>query len=145
MKNEIIEKLNQLALDRSIPFCYSCYKDAPTGKCTSCGSDDLMRHLPSVGCEYGTEWIVDRILETELTPIDTEELFEEFVRQCYPETTQLGWMNVDTIEAMKSQDPTSWRIALDEWISSEEESENIISFDNDSIYYKISDFESYLK
>ncbi len=42
MQNEILESLKQIALNRSQPFCYSCYKLAPTGRCETCGSDDLM-------------------------------------------------------------------------------------------------------
>lgn len=66
MNNEILEQLKELALSRSIPFCYSCYKEAPTGCCKTCGSDDLMRLVPEVGCEYGTDWVIKHILETEL-------------------------------------------------------------------------------
>ena len=53
MNTEIQEQLNQLALKRSIPFCYGCYREAPKDKCLYCGSDDFMRLLPGVGCEYG--------------------------------------------------------------------------------------------
>ncbi|MFA6236241.1 MAG: hypothetical protein WC635_02850 [Bacteriovorax sp.] len=137
MKTEIQNKLHQLALKQSIPFCYGCYQDAPTGQCKYCGSDDLMRHLHGIGCEYGTEWIVQHILETELTPVDTEEVFEESIRQCYPEETKVGWMTFDTVTLMKSQDPISWKIACDEWASSEEDDGNIISFDNGSTYYSL--------
>ena len=82
MKDEIQQKLEQIALNRSIPFCYGCYKEAPTGCCKTCGSDDLMRLLPEVGCEYGTSWIIKHILETELDAVDLEEAFEESVREC---------------------------------------------------------------
>jgi hypothetical protein len=30
---EILEQLKQLALKRSKPFCYSCYEEAPSGRC----------------------------------------------------------------------------------------------------------------
>ncbi len=42
-----------------------------------------MRKLPGVGVEYGTDWVITHILETELSPIDTDELFEEHIRGCY--------------------------------------------------------------
>lgn len=139
MKTEIQNKLHQLALKKSIPFCYGCFKDASTGRCECCGSDDLMRHLPGIGCEYGTGWIIQHILETELKPVDTEEAFEESVRQCYPEETKVGWMTFDTVTLMKSQDPISWKLAHDEWESSEEEDENIISLDNGATYFYVHD------
>jgi hypothetical protein len=139
MKTEIQNKLNQLALKKSIPFCYGCYKEAPTGRCECCGSDDLMRLLPSVGCEYGTEWIIQHILETELTPVDIEVAFEESARECYPEETKVGWMTFDTVTLMKSQDPISWKIASAEWENIEEENGNILSFDNGTTYYLVTE------
>lgn len=53
MKTEISNKLNQLALSISMPFCYSDYIECPTGRCPKCGSDDLMRLLTGVGCDWG--------------------------------------------------------------------------------------------
>lgn len=55
-------RLEQLALIRSTPFCYGCYVKVPTGFCPQCRSDDLMRHLEGVAVEYGTDWIIRRIL-----------------------------------------------------------------------------------
>lgn len=88
---EIQNKLNDLAFERTTPFCYSCYQDCPDGQCETCGSDDLMRHLEGVGVEYGTDWVIKSILEEELTSIDTEEVFEDMIRSCYPEETAVGW------------------------------------------------------
>lgn len=144
MKSEIKNKLNQLALKKSIPFCYGCYKDAPTGRCECCGNDDLMRKISGVGCEYGTEWVIQHILETEFTAADTEEAFEESIRDCYPEETQVGWMTFDTVTLMKSQDPISWKIAQDEWESMEEDEGNILSLDNGETYYTTNVIESFL-
>jgi hypothetical protein len=144
MKTEIQNKLHQLALKKSIPFCYGCYKDAPTGRCQCCGSDDLMRKISGVGCEYGTEWVVQHILETEFTSADTEEAFEDSTRDCYPEETQVGWMTFDTVSLMKSQDPISWKIAQDEWESMEEDEGNLLSFDNGATYYHAHQFDELL-
>lgn len=110
----------------------------------SAHSDDLMRHLDGVGVEWGNDWVIKHILQEELTPVDTDEAFEESVRQCYPEEVTVGWITVDTVEALKSQDPTSWRIARDEWISTEEE-RNILSFDNGQTYYHLHDIESLIE
>lgn len=144
MKNEIQEKLEQLAFDRTTPFCYGCYIKAPKSVCPHCHSDDLMRHLEGVGVEWGTSWVIKHILETELTPVDSDEIFEESVRQCYPEEVTVGWITVDTIETLKSQDPTSWRIARDEYIDSLEQDEELVSFDGGSNYYWIRDIEDIL-
>lgn len=144
MKTEIQQKLEQLAYERTTPFCYGCYIKAPKGVCPQCHSDDLMRHLEGVGVEWGNDWVIKHILQEELTSVDIDEAFEESVRQCYPEEVTVGWITVDTVEVLKSQDPTSWRIARDEWISIEEEEGNILSFDNGETYYHLHDLESLL-
>jgi len=141
MKTEIQDKLEQLAFKKSIPFCYSCYHQAPTGTCKACGSDDLMREMPGVGCEYGTDWIVREILSTELTPVDTEDAFEESVRRCYPETVTVAWMTLDTVSVAKEMDSVSWDLARSEWESQEEAEGNIVSFDNGSTYFSLADLE----
>lgn len=106
MQTEIQKKLHELALKRSIPFCYNDYIECPDGVCPKCGSDDLMRLLPEVGCEYGTDWIIKHILETELEPIDMDEAFEEHVRQCYPESIDIGWLrDYDLVSAYPLQYP----------------------------------------
>jgi hypothetical protein len=142
MKTEIETKLEELALKKTIPFCYGCYKDAPTGRCITCGSDDLMRHLPAVGVEYGTDWVIKNILEEELTPVDLDSAFEDFMRECYPETSIVGFItNVDTISAIKELDPVAWRYAQSDWESQEESEENLITFDNGVTYYRLEDLE----
>ena len=139
MKTEILKKLEIMALARTTAFCYGCYIKAPTGICPSCHSDDLMRHLEGVGVEYGTDWVIEHILETELAPVDLDEVFEESIRSIYPETTQVGWMTFDTVDLIKSQDQISWKIACDEYINEQESDEQIISFDNGSNYYWVHD------
>ena len=144
MKTEIQQKLEQLAFNRTTPFCYGCYIKAPQGVCPSCHSDDLMRHLDGVGVELGTDWVIKHILEDELTPADTNAAFEDSIRGCYPEETQVGWMTFDTVELMNSQDPISWKIACDEYESELEADEQIMSFDNGSTYFWVHDLEGLL-
>ena len=145
MNNEFQEKLVELAHKRTTPFCYGCHIKAPKGVCLECHSDDLMRHLDDTGCEWGTEWAIKYILEEELTPIDLEEIFEESVRQCYPEQTSVGWAKFDTVELLKSQDPVAWRCALSEYESQEESDGTIISFDGGITHYWTSEVEKLLE
>lgn len=135
MSLEIKNQLHKLALKRSIPFCTGCYQNAPSGICSECGSDDLARLVPSVGLDWGTEWIVEHILETELTHVNQEDAFEESIRQCCPETTQVGWMTFDTVELMKTQDPISWQIAALEFESEQESEETIYSPNSGAHFY----------
>ncbi|MBK7961803.1 MAG: hypothetical protein IPK04_11770 [Bdellovibrionales bacterium] len=144
MKSQIENLLKQLAVLKSIPFCYGCYSEARSGVCAQCGSDDLMRMVSGVGCEYGYDWIFTDILSG-FDPINDDELFEESMRDCYPETTQIGWLKYDTVLAIKELDPVSWSMAKSEWIDSEESDERIVSFDNGSSYYDVSSLQEELE
>lgn len=145
MQIEIKKQLEELAYKRSIPFCYSDYIECPTGRCTKCGSDDLMRLVPGVGCEWGIDWVVQHILETELVPVDLAEAFEESVRHIYPETTKVGWMEFDTVTLMKENDPVGWRCALTDYESEEASEGTILSFDNGSTYYNSQSIENLIE
>lgn len=144
MTNEMQTKLNELAFKKTIPFCYSCYEKAPSGRCQKCGSDDLMRLLPESGCDWGVDWVIKEILQAELSPADLSEAFEESVRSCYPETVQVGWLELDTVTVLKSMDPVSWDIAQSEYESEELDSETIVTFDNGSTYYWTHEVEALL-
>lgn len=145
MQNEIKKQIEELAYKRSIAFCYSDYFECPNGRCSKCGSDDLMRLVPGVGCEWGIDWVVQHILETELEPVDLELAFEESIRQIYSETTKVGWMEFDTVRLMKENDPVGWRCALAEYESQEDSEGNFISFNNNGFYYSLSDIENLLE
>jgi hypothetical protein len=136
-------RLKKLAFQRSQAFCYSDYIECPSGRCPKCGSDDLMRSVDGVGVEYGTDWIVEHLLESNLSSVDLEQAFEESIVELYPQTVTVGWMNLDTVTVMKDQDPVSWRMARDEWADSEESEGRLFSLDASS-YYWTHDIESFL-
>ena len=144
LKN-IESNLKSIAYKKSIPFCYSCYKEAPSGVCKTCHSDDLMRLIPGVGCEYGTEWVVEELLKEDLEAVDTEEIFEQMIEECYEETTKVGFMEFSTVELMKNNDPIYWSMAQSEYVDGLAQDEQLISFDNGSNYYWIHDLESYIE
>ncbi len=143
MNAEIKKQLEILAYKKTVPFCYGCYKKAPSGRCETCFSDDLMREMPGVGCEYGVDWVIKEILRENLTEIDPNQEFEQSIEDCYPDTIQVGWMTLNAVSVMKEMDPISWRMAKDEWIDAEVSEENIITFDETS-YYRRSDLELFL-
>lgn len=144
MNQELKSRLEQLAWKISIPFCYGCYKKAPSGVCQTCFSDDLMRLVEGVGCEYGIEWVIEHLVRENVQSLDTETAFEESIAECYPETVKIGWIEHDTISAIKALDPISWDLAKSEWIDSEDQDEQIVTFDNGSTYYWVNDVESYV-
>ncbi len=142
MNTEILKKLEAIAEDRTIPFCMSCYVKALKGKCPSCHSDDLARWMDGVGLDWSLDFAIKYILQEELTPIYLDQVYEDSLRSCYPETIEVGWMSLDTIEVMKSQDPISFRIARDEYFDELESDGEILSFDNGSSYYWKHDLEA---
>jgi hypothetical protein len=76
---DINARLEKLAFKKTVPFCYSCYRKAPTGRCERCGSDDLMRELSGDGVEWGVDWVIRSLLRDNLSAVNTEEAFEESV------------------------------------------------------------------
>lgn len=135
MKEKIQGKLERLAQLKSVPFCYGCYKEAPKGKCQSCGSDDLMRLVRGSGCEYGYDWIIEKILK-EFETVDVDEKFEEYVRECYSEVVKVGWIEVDA-SIIKHLDPVSWQLAKNEWLDYEVEDEMMVTFDGGETYFDL--------
>ena len=143
--DEITKVLAQIAFSKSIPFCNSCYTRAPSGTCATCLSDDLMLEYPNCGVEYGVEWIIREILREHLTPANTLEAFEESVAECYPETVKIGWIEYDCVSALKDLEPVSWDIAHGEWLDSQVSDETLITFDNGSCHYWVSEIEQLIE
>jgi hypothetical protein len=89
-------------------------------------------------------WVIESLVRENLTSINVEEEFEESIRQCYPETVTVGWLTLDAATTIRDSDPVSWRCACNEWVDSEEQDGQLITFDNGSTYYRTSDVEQYL-
>jgi hypothetical protein len=143
--NDITEALTQIAISKSIPFCYGCYTRAPSGRCAKCHSDDLMFELPGIGVEYGTEWLLQEILREHVTSANTLEAFEQSVADCYPEPVKIGWIEYDTVSALKKLDPVSWNMAHGEWVDVEVSDANLITFDGGSNHYWVSEIEQFIE
>ena len=143
-EHPLYPRLEALAWQKSKPFCYLCYGAAPTGRCVRCGSDDLMRLVDGVGCEYGIEWVIEHLVEANLTPVDIDKAFEDSMVDCYPETVKIGWIEVDTIWAIQQLDSISWDVAKLEWAANEEQDDRLVTFDNGTTYYWMDDVESFL-
>jgi hypothetical protein len=120
-------------------------KAALTGRCNTCGSDDLMRLLAGDGCEYGTDWVVKSLLREELESVDIDAAFENSVREIYPETVKVAWLSFDTVTVIRELDRVSWDCACSEWENTEADEGNIISFDNGIHYYLRTDIEEYIE
>jgi hypothetical protein len=140
---EIQKRLENLAYKKTTPFCSGCYVPALSGVCELCGSDDLQRNLAGE-VEWGVDWVIRSLLCGNLTPVNVDEAFEQSIQDCYPETTKIGWLEYDTVSALKELDPVSWRCAQSEWEIFEESEGNIFSFDGGCTYFWTHDVETYL-
>ena len=141
---QLIKRLNNIAWKKSKPFCYGCYKEAPTGTCKFCHSDDLMRLIPGVGCEWGIDWCIKHFVEENVEAIDTATAFEDSVSECYPEEVKIGWITYDVARAIKELDPVSWRMAESEWVDQQVEDQSLITLDNGGTHYWVHEVEQYL-
>jgi hypothetical protein len=141
---DLQKRLEKIAYQKTSAFCYSCYKVAPTGICSDCHSDDTMRIMDGVGCEYGTDWVIKELIQENLTSVDCEEIFEQMIEDCYGEIVTIGYMELSTVSIMKDQDPVSWNIGLGEYIDGLVEDGQLVTFDNGSTYYWSHDVENYI-
>ena len=91
--------------------------------------------MKGVGVEYGTEWVIEEILREHLQPVNQEEAFESMIEDCYSMETKVGWLDLNTADVLKTMDEVAWDIAKGEYISSLEEDEEVMSFDNGSTYF----------
>ena len=144
-RETIYNQLTALAFQVSKPFCYLCYREVKTSHCPKCGTDEFMRLLEGVGVEYGTDWVIEEILKEHLEPVNQTESFEDMIEGCYPTETKVGWLELSTMDILKTMDEVSWDIAKDEYISSLEEDEEVMSFDNGSTYFWTHDIESLIE
>lgn len=122
-----------------VPFCYSCYKEVPSGLCPRCGSDDLMTLFPQSGCDYELWRYLTKQFKNNISPIDVHRAFEDYVRETYTEEFKLGWMVLDTVECMKVMDPCSWMVEMDQWLMQNIGEGVFVSFDRGKTYYSRSD------
>ena len=145
-KEEIKTNLEKIALQKTRPFCYSCYKEAlPSGVCDSCGSDDLMRELPGHGVEYGIDWVIEELVKENLKAVNCEVAFEDLMNDCYSDEVKVGWLTLDSVDILKTMAPVDWDLAQREYFDSLEEDGEVISFDNGSSYYWAHDLTQFVE
>ncbi len=134
-------RLQQAALKMTKNFCYSCYKVVEGEHCPDCGTDDFMRHLSGVGVEYGTEWVIAHLLKTRLTPVDGEELYEDFLDECYPEV-KIGEVIYSTSQVLKKVDPLYFQMGASENLH--HLADDGVLYEYEGEYYHIHDIEKML-
>ncbi len=134
-------RLESAAYKGTDNFCYSCYKVVDGEFCPTCHSDDFMRHLSGVGVEYGTEWVIQHLIEQHCTAVDGEDLFEEILDECYPEVT-VGCCTFSPSAVMKELDPTAFRIGAQENLDSLAEDSQLYECNGD--HYNTCDIDDML-
>ncbi len=129
--DELMAKLEKLAYERTIPFCYSCYKRCPSGVCPDCHTDDLMRELEGVGVEYGTDWVVKHIIREELEPVDVEQRTLDLLNECY-EPVKIVCLERKAGDLLKELDPVAFSCCVaDEESALLEDEDSYIEIEGD--------------
>ena len=97
-----------------------------------------------VGVEYGTEWVISHLLQTRLTPIgeeEKEEMYEEFLDECYPEV-KVGEITYSTSQVIKKLDPLYFQMGASENLASLAQDGRLYEYGGD--YYDMSDLTEML-
>jgi hypothetical protein len=134
-------RLEEAAMKITDNFCYTCYKVVEEEFCPTCRSDDFMRHFEGVGVEYGTEWVIRHLIETRLTPVDGDAMFEELLDECYPEV-KIGCCTFSPSQVMKELDPICFDIGVKENLDSLAEDGILYEYNGD--YYQMEDLDAML-
>lgn len=129
----ILERLRERAEEVSHPFCYGDYIKVDANedgdyRCPKCGSDDLMRELDGVGCEYGTDWIMEHLVRTEGEEVDIDELYREVLDELYP-PIQFGDLEYSPSTVLEAVDPVAFNMGVQENADSEIQDAWLIELD----------------
>ena len=137
-------RLQEAAYKITDNFCYSCYKVVEGQYCPDCQTDDLMCHLAGVGVEYGTEWVIEHLITTRLTPIgqeEKEEMYEDFLDECYPEV-KVGEITYSTSQIIKEMDSLYFQMGASENLQRLATDEILYEYSGE--YYRMGDLEQIL-
>jgi hypothetical protein len=137
--DSIKQSLEEMAWEASRPFCYSDYvtvqpDDAGHSVCPQCGSDDLMREVEGIGVEYGIDWVMRHIVETEGERVDIEELYRDLLDECYP-PIKFGELEYSPSQVLEAVDPVAFRMGVGEYADSEVEDGRLIELGGS--YYRV--------
>lgn len=138
---KIKEALKEKAHDLSRPFCYSDYMTVEENEdgefiCPKCDSDDLMREVEGVGVEWGYDWVIDHLVETEGEKVDIEELFRELLDEIY-EPIKFGELEYCPSQVLEAVDSTAFRMGCNENADSLVEDGQLVCLNGN--YYRIDD------
>ncbi len=139
LSDDLRERLNELVFSMTDNFCYGCYQVVKDEYCPQCGSDDFMRHLAGVGVEYGTEWVIEHLINEHCEPIDTEETYEDLLDECLPEV-KIGELTYSAGHVLKEVDPVAFRCGVSDMLA---DSETYV--EADGRYYYVSDIENMIE
>jgi hypothetical protein len=140
-QQEIHARLEQAAFAVTDNFCYGCYKVVKADHCPDCGSDDFMRHLSGVGVEYGTDWVIEHLIQTNCSPVDGDEMYEELLDECWPEVT-IGCGTYSPSQILKNCDEVAFELGVKENLDNLAEDGVLYEVDGD--YYRIDDIDQML-
>jgi hypothetical protein len=141
------DDLETIAYQKSDPFCYSCYRTVKPAKgldsprCIGCGSDDLMRKIDGVACEWGIEWVVGHLIKDNLEEVNTDKQYHEMLEEVYPDPVKACGCELYKSQAdiWKELDPIAYDCAHSAWLDGECKDDRLFTTDNGNTYYERSD------
>ena len=133
------EALKEKAHDLSRPFYYSDYMTVEENedgefRCPKCGSDDLMREVEGVGVEWGYDWVIDHLVETEGEKVDIEELYRDLLDEIY-EPIKFGELEYCPSQVLEAVDPTAFRMGCNDNADSLMEDDQLVCLNGN--YYRV--------
>lgn len=137
----IKEALKGRAHEISKPFCYSDYMTVEANKddeyiCPRCGSDDLMRIVEGVGVDWGYEWVMDHIVETEGEKVDIEELYRDLLDEAY-DPIKFGDLQYCPSQVLEAVDPVAFRMGSNDYADSLVQDELLVCLNG--TYYRLNE------
>lgn len=118
--DDLQDKLTALAFDMTDNFCYGCYRVVKGKRCPQCYSDDFMRHLESVGVEYGTDWVIEHLIKEHCSAVDADAEFEELISETC-ETVKIGALEYNPGYVLRNIDPVAFQCGVSDMLSDEDQ------------------------
>ena len=140
------EEIKEIAIQKSQPYCYQCSIIVNQKYCPSCNTDDLMRVVPGVGNEYGIEWVIEHLINTNLEPVDIDKEFHELLEELYQSPPKLcgAYVGQSQADILKDYDPAQYRQMLLDEIDGREKDGVIFTIDNGDTYFSTTDLIAFI-
>ncbi len=118
---KIYKVLLEVACSKAAPYCYRCFREAPTGVCGMCKSDDLLRSKdgdPYVNyARIAEESAIDELLSslTEISRDDLDAEFDDFLNDFLFDNVIIFGHEDGLAEIFSEEDPAYYNKLLNDY------------------------------